>query len=137
MNTAKLTARETFTCEDCGFTGPAFEGRCSRYLVRRTGEKICPDCAEKEDRTRIKDPSVSRIFGYLKSEPGNAHPRSIFQGVHGRDLGTVVWVGKEVPGTRSGPYGVRHHIRVRMFDGSLWHGTGAPGMWCPLRRTRS
>ncbi len=146
MKARKIKPDEQFRCADCGFEGLAFppEGGGSNYLVRRNRQKICKDCAEKEDRVKIAA-GADRIFGYL--ECGSLRPRqecgiergpgTAFQGVHGRTLGHVCRVGKVVPRTRYGPYGTRNYVRVVMFDGSLWHGTGANGMWCSLRRSKA
>lgn len=130
----------TFRCHDCGAEGPAFPegGGCSNYILAREGSadvKVCPGCADVRHRAEITG-GASRTFGYLGTAQGPARIGAPFEGVHGKVLGRVVHVGREVPRTRWGPYGVRYYVRVRLFDGSLWHGTGAPGMWCPLRRSK-
>lgn len=147
MRSRKTIPGERFTCSRCEFSDVAFPpaGGGSNYLVHHVREglsvKLCPGCAEKGDRERIAA-GARTAFGYLAcgklkgSQPFgiDRDPGTSFDGVHGRSMGRVVHVGAEVPRTRCGPYGVRHYLRVRMFDGSTWHGTGAPGMWCSLRR---
>lgn len=154
MKSRESIPGERSRCALCSIEGPAYPetGGASNFL--RTSRncrpglwlKICPDCAENEDRESIKVEKVETIFGYLSISGGKVqarqscgldqHPGTSFDGVHGRTLGRVVSVGKEVPRTRFGPFGVRHYVNVQTFDGTLWHGTGAPGMWCRLKRSK-
>jgi hypothetical protein len=138
---------QAYTCHVCDFSGPAFPpgGGGSLYVVRRDGAKLCPDCADRGYRAEISNPDTVRMFGYLACGKLKAaqpcgidrDPGTSFDGVHGRSLGRVVHVGAVHPWTRRGPFGTRNYVRVRMFDGSIWNGTGAPGMWCSLRRSKS
>ena len=122
----------TYDCATCAAKLPLFNGPCGNYGADKEGRKHCPDCCAASDAEAMR--TEPRFTGYLASTSGNARVGLAFTTWHGRVLGTVVHVGASVPGTKHGPFGERHYVRVRDRYGADWHGTGAPGMYCNLRR---
>lgn len=81
--------------------------------------------AETSRRQLAELPTVDRTVLYVAPQGDDVTTWT------GDKAGRVIRWGARHPFSRE-----RRYIRVRMADGSEWHGTGEPGMYAPLRKCK-
>ena len=132
---AKASTDQTFTCDDCGKTAPAWTiltggGGTGNfgYLAESPKKTICPACCASRDKATMGERHASgeSFSSYL---------------LKGNTIGT--WHGEPIarvteshPTKRNpGAYGFLGdvlHIRCVDDAGRCWHGYGIPGMCITL-----
>jgi hypothetical protein len=125
MPTILETAEQIcFRCHDCGEIEHVRQNGGTGYAVLSEKDSvICYPCADEREREFLTN--NERFTGYI-SEDG----RTLTTWTGGY-LGKVL-IGERHPWSRE-----RHYVTVETYDGSVWHGTGAPGQWCSIRRSKS
>lgn len=110
------------TC-DCGHP-PTETNHCGTgYGINESGQTVCYDCCAVADLGQIKSSSPGdRFVGYLSSDS------KAITNWPGRVLMTSVHVGAFHPWSRE-----RRYISAWDRLGRRWYGTGAPGMYAPLK----
>jgi len=138
--------RETFVCASCGTehpirheggTGYGIVAEGSAYWVSRgiaADSRICYPCCHLADLESLK--TQDRFFAYLECSQSGERVGMEVHNWPGAKLGTVTWLGGVMWRTRFGYDGERRYLRVRDVHGQYWHGTGAAGMYCRLRRRK-
>lgn len=113
-----------FRCHDCSEVKPVQTNGGTGYAVCDEGKHlVCYACADKRETA---DMLTSDRFTAYVSPDG----RSITTWTGGK-LGTVSFGGRH-PWSRE-----RHYITARDVHGQHWHGTGAQGMYCNLRKCKA
>ena len=120
--TTTTTEPDTFTCLDCKGTKITHHQGGTGYATLPDGGKICYACSDKREIEHLK--TATTFLGYVSSDGRNltTWPGGI--------LGTVSF-GRLHHWSRE-----RYHVRAYDLHGNAWHGTGARGMYCTLRRCK-
>ena len=116
------TIPETFECSGCGETYKTQKSGGTGYGMTPDGSKVCYACCTVRDINTMK--TATKFSGYVSSDGRE------LQTWAGGKLGTLS-IGKLHHWSRE-----RHHVRARDLHGNAWYGTGAPGMYCVLRRCK-
>ncbi len=114
-----------FRCHDCQTVKPVqTKGGTGYALYTEPGGEclVCYDCADKRQTAELL--TSDRFTGYVSGDG-----RSLTTWTEGR-LGSVS-LGSRHPWSRD-----RFYLRAYDVHGQAWHGTGAPGMWCNLRKCK-
>ena len=123
---AKHGGNVSFRCYDCREVKPTGGNGCGTGYARFTdpdGEcLICYACADTRQTADLL--TQDKFFGYVSSDSHNLTTWT--GGVLGR-----IFFGKRHPWSRE-----RYFVSARDVHGQRWHGTGAPGMWCNLRKCK-
>jgi hypothetical protein len=121
-------------CAECGAKFPKESYGPSGYAVRGTLREIfvCYACADRHERIAMhKTGLAGEKFGcYMRAK----NPDQIIGGTvttwTGGVLGEIAQAREtSIPGW---PRRSAYWVKVRAFDGSLWHGKGNPGMYLAL-----
>lgn len=112
---------------DCGHAPSPHNPFTTGTAHTSDGREICWDCAEREEKADLA--TARHHFAYLSGDG-----RTVTNWP-GRILGTVT--SETIRRVGFGYKATRTYLRVRMFDGSLWHGTSpGRGMYCRLYRNK-
>lgn len=107
----------------CGHTPSLHENFTTGTAHLPDGREICYACADEMQRADLL--TSDRFTGYVSSDG-----KCLTTWTGGR-LGSVS-IGHRHPWSRE-----RSYIRAYDLHGQTWHGTGAPGMWCNLRKCKA
>jgi hypothetical protein len=99
------------------------------YAITAEGAYICYSCADERTLADI-----------AAASPGDRVPAALYLASDGRTITT--WSGGKVmtlasKGNRHNFSRERFYLTARDAQGRTWHGTGAEGMYCTLRLTKS
>lgn len=100
------------------------DGFGTGYAITPDGVRICYDCADKEQVADLL--ARDRVTVYVSGDGGSITAWS------GGRLGRVSWWGDLHPCSRE-----RRYLNVVDIHGQRWHGAGAKGMYCNLRKSKS
>lgn len=125
---AKTTKHEDgvrFRCHDCGEVKPIQRSGGTGYasFPDPDGEHlVCYACADKRQAADLI--TENRFTGYVSCDGRSLTTWS------GGTLGRI-FLGSLHPWSRE-----RRYLSATDIHGQRWHGTGAPGMWCDLRKCK-
>lgn len=113
-----------FQCCDCKRVLPVQTSGGTGYACCDDNRHlVCYACADERQRADLA--KVDRFTGYVSGDGRRLTTWS------GGDLGSVS-MGELHPWSRE-----RRYLRAYDCHGQVWSGTGAPGMWCNLRKCKS
>jgi hypothetical protein len=124
---------ETTTLLECGHpaTPHGLDPRTGRHLFpgygvdRETGSRMCYGCADSLNAHTVASATPgTRWVGYLSNDGRTVQTWS------GGVIMARVWLGGFVGTSRE-----RRYVSAVDVDGREWAGTGAPGMYAPMRLT--
>ena len=117
----------SFRCHDCGKVKPTGGHGCGTGYARCNdpdGEHlVCYACTDKRETADLL--THDKFTAYVSSDGCNLTTWT------GGKLGTVSF-GERHPWSRE-----RNYLRAYDVHRQSWHGTGAPGMYCNLRRCKA
>jgi hypothetical protein len=99
------------------------------YAITAEGAHICYSCADERSLADV-----------AAASPGDRAPVALYLASDGRTITT--WSGGKVmtlasKGNRHNFSRERFYLTARDAQGRTWYGTGAEGMYCTLRLTKS
>jgi len=109
---------------DCGHAPSEHSSIATGYGTDNNGKTRCYACCTAADKEQMD--TADHVTHYL-SEDGKR-----LVNWPGYYLGRVTRTGARHPFSRE-----RYYVNVCDFAGRMWHGVGAPGMWCTLRKCKA
>lgn len=113
------------TCAECGATCIPHRSGCGTgYAMRPDGARICYTCSDALELKAMRE--GDRYFAYMSMNGAaiTTWPGGV--------LGRVVSRGARHPWSRE-----RRYLRIVDVYGASWTGTGAPGEYVRMRRTKA
>lgn len=111
-----------FRCHDCHAVKPVQTSGGTGYAYINDA-LICYACADKREAADLL--TADRFTGYVSGDGRHLTTWT------GGKLGTLS-LGAFHPWSRD-----RQYVRAHDLHGQSWHGTGAPSMWCNLRKCKA